>query len=112
MHDNVLPIDPPIMNSPQKPLIPSMCFFLSGSSAIVLGVLFQHGLLRFMQRVMNQSDVKQVPEQFVHLIFIMFFVAGTIILTLGIIGVLTLNDERRRYIASLPLLQRWMFWPF
>ncbi len=90
-----------------------MMFFFSASWAIILGFLFRFRILPFLQADTILSGGKQVPtEQFAHFVSIFFWGAAALVIALGIVGILTLNEPRRRYIASLPRLQQWMFWPF
>ncbi len=80
----------------QKPLIPSMMFFFSASWAIILGFLFRFRILPFLQADTILSGGKQVPtEQFAHFVSIFFWGAAALVIALGIVGILTLNEPRR-----------------
>ena len=90
-----------------------MMFFLSASWAIILGFLFRFRVLPFLQADTILSGGKQVPtEQFAHFASTFFWIGAAVVITLGIVGIFTLSEPRRRYIASLPRLQQWLFWPF
>ncbi len=97
----------------QKPFIAPMQYFFGASWGIILGFLFRFRVLPFLQPDTILSGGKQVPtEQFAHFASTFFWAAAAVIIVLGIIGTLTLNEPRRRYIASLPRFQQWMWWPF
>lgn len=97
----------------QKPLFASMLYFLSALWAVLLGFLFRFRALPFLQADTILSGGKQVPtEQFVRFASTCFWGGAAVVAALGIVGILTLNEPRRRYITALPRLQQWMFWPF
>ena len=97
----------------QRPLIAPILYFFSASQAIILGFLFHFRVLPFLQADTILSGCKQVPtEQFGHFASTFFWGAAAVVIALGIVGILTLNEPRRRYVASLPRFQQWMFWPF
>lgn len=97
----------------QKPILPAMSAFLATFWAIVLGTLMRFRLLPFLYPDTVMSGGKEVPtEQLAHFFSNFFYVGAAVMFVLGLVGLLTLNDARRRYIAQLPRFQRWMFWPF
>ncbi len=102
------------MTPMQKPVMfPPLVGLLSAVWSGVLGTLIRFRMLPFLKEDTILSGGKQVPtEQFAHFGSNFFYGAAAAIFVLGLIGIATLTEPRRRYIAQLPAWQRWMFWPF
>ena len=100
--------------APQKPVMfPPLVGFLSAVWCVVLGTLIRFRVLPFLRPDTILSGGKQVPTgQFAHLGSNFFYGGGATIFIIGLIGITTLTEPRRRYIAQLPGWQRWMYWPF
>jgi hypothetical protein len=103
------------MSATQKPIIASMCCFLATIVAIVLGTLARYRLPPFfmLQQDTVLSGGKQVPaEQFAHFASNFFYAGSVVAFAPGVLGILTLTEARRRYIAQLPRWKQWYIWPF
>lgn len=90
-----------------------MSGFLGSLWAIILGTLFRFRVLPFLHADTILSGGKQVPtKQFAHFGSNFFYCGAVVFFVFSLVGVLTLNEARRRYIAQLPRWQQWAIWPF
>ncbi len=100
------------MITPQKPLLAPMHSFLGTLGMIVAGTLCRYRMLPFLQADTVLSHGQQVPaEHIAHFLSNAFYGIAAFAFLTGVIGLLTLDEARRQYIAQLPRWQQWLIWP-
>ena len=96
-----------------KFVIPSLFYLWRAAWSCFLGVVFRFRLIPFMQTDTILAGGRQVPaEEVARTASILFFSGAALIGTVAIVGVLTLSEARRAYIAQLPRWKQWFYWPF
>ena len=90
---------------------PLWCFF-AGAWAFILGTLLRWRLLPFLHSDTILSGGKEVSTAQAAVFFSKwFFIAGAILLALGLLAPFIVSEAQRRYIAQLPRWHRLLFWP-
>ena len=90
-----------------------MTVFFFASNALLSAALYGFRLLPSLHSdTMLIQGTPYPTAQWVHRYSITCVLMSVPFLVGGAVGLLTLNESRRRYIASLPRWQQWLIWPF
>jgi hypothetical protein len=95
-----------------KPLFAPMWCFFAGGWSLVLGTLFRWRVFPFLHADTILSAGKKVPTAQAALFFSKWlYVAGAVIIIVGLVTPFITTESQRRYLAQLPRWQRFLFWP-
>jgi hypothetical protein len=90
-----------------------MMSFVAALGALILGTLVRFRALPFLRGDTILSAGRLVPtEQWIAFMSRFFYIGSAVFVAVGVIALFTLSDANRRYIAQLPLWQRFLIWPW
>ena len=97
----------------QKPIGAPVTLFVFSFATALSGILYHYRLLPSLRSdTLPGSSPPYPTERLVHIMSPVCFLFAFIYLVVAVVGLLTLNEARRRYIAALPRWLQWFIWPF
>ena len=97
----------------QKPIGAPMMVFFIAFITLLCAALYDFRLLPSLRSdTLLIHGVIYPTAWWAHRYALFLAITSILFIVAGSVGLLTLNESRRRYIANLPRWQQWFFWPF